>query len=260
MEAVISADGTRIGFWRQGSGPPLLLIHGGLCDHFSWFYVVPELARRFTVYTFDRRGRGASGDTRPYSAEREREDVAAVLRAIGEPAHLAGHSAGGILALQVAQREPNLRSLILYEPGFVIDNARERPGPAAIAQIQSLLAEGNRESALRIAMRESVGASDRDIAAWSAGPGWARLLSVADAIPNDWALWHEPFEAESVRGVGVPTLMLMGSESPGWLRKGTETILAALPHALLVVLPGQGHSAMITAPQLFAQAVIDFAA
>lgn len=260
METVISTDGTPIAFWREGSGPPLVLVHGGLCDHFAWFFVAPLLARKFTVYTFDRRGRGGSGDTQPYAAEREHEDIAALLKAIGEPAHLLGHSAGGIVALQAAERRHDLRSLILYEPGFIVDGARELPGPEILVQMQSALAAGNREAALRIAMREAVGATDADFAALAEGPGWTRLLAVAGAIPNDWALWQQTFSAEKVRGLRTPTLMLMGSSSPAWLRKGTEVICAALPNARLVVLPGQGHSAMITAPQAFVQAVIDFAA
>src|SRR5580698_2862875 len=138
METVTSADGTRIAFWRAGSGP-LLLVHGGICDHFAWYFVTPQLAQRFTVYAFDRRGRGASGDTPPYAAAREVEDIAALLQAIGEPAHLLGHSAGGILALQAAERAHDLLSLILYEPAFVIDGARERPGPETLEKIRSLL-------------------------------------------------------------------------------------------------------------------------
>jgi pimeloyl-ACP methyl ester carboxylesterase len=259
METVISADGTRIAFWREGSGPPLLLVHGGLCDHFAWFFVVPLLARKFTVYTFDRRGRGASGDTAPYAAAREREDIAALLRRIGEPAHLLGHSAGGILALEAAESQRDLRSLILYEPGFVIDGAREFPGPEILAEMQSLLNAGDRDRALRIAMKEAVGASDAEIAVLAAGPGWARLLAVASAIPNDWNLWQERFAPEKAADMRTRTLMLMGSESPSWLRKGTEAIRAALPNAQLVVLPGEGHSAMISAPPLFAQALIEFA-
>ena len=258
METLISADGTPIAFWREGSGPPLVLVHGGLCDHFAWFFVVPLLARKFTVYAFDRRGRGASGDTQPYAVEREREDLAALLQAAGEPAHLLGHSAGGILALQAAERERDLRSLILYEPGFVIDGARELPRPEILAEMQAALAAGKREEALRMAMREAVGATDAEIAALAGGPGWARLVAVAGAIPNDWALWQEQFAAEKVRDLQTPTLMLMGSESPLWLRKGTEAILRALPHAQFVVFQGQGHSAMIAAPQVFAQAVIDW--
>jgi pimeloyl-ACP methyl ester carboxylesterase len=259
METVTSADGTRIAFWREGSGPPLLLVHGGLCDHFAWYFVVPILAQKFTVYTFDRRGRGGSGDTPPYRAAREREDIAALLRTIGEPAHLLGHSAGGILALQAAESQRDLRSLILYEPGFVIDGARELPSAEILAEMQSLLSAGDRDAALRIAMKEAVGASDAEVEALATGPGWTRLLAVASAIPNDWMLWQESFAPEKAADMRTRTLMLMGSESPGWLRKGTEAICAALPNAQLVVLPGEGHSAMISAPRAFAEAVIEFA-
>jgi pimeloyl-ACP methyl ester carboxylesterase len=259
METVASADGTRIAFWRAGSGPPLLLVHGGICDHFAWYFVAPLLARQFTVYTFDRRGRGDSGDTPPYAAQREVEDIAALLQAIGEPAHLLGHSAGGILAVQAAERAHDLLSLILYEPAFVIDGARERPGREILEKMRSLLAAGNRDETVRIAMRESVGASEAEIAALAAGPGWDRLLAVADAIPNDWMLWEERFNSKSASTIRMRTLMLTGSESPSWLRQGTAAILFALPDARMVVLPGQAHSAMITAPDLFAQAVIEFA-
>jgi pimeloyl-ACP methyl ester carboxylesterase len=259
METVTSADGTRLAYWREGSGPPLLLVHGGVCDHFAWYFVAPLLAARFTVYTYDRRGRGASGDTPPYAAKREREDIAAMLRAIGEPAHLLGHSAGGILALQAAERRADLLSLILYEPAFVVEGARERPGPEILQEMRRLLAAGDRAEVLRISMRESVGMSQAEIAALQAGPGWTRLLAVADAIPNDWMLWEERFDAKSASAVRTRTLMLMGSESQPWLRRGTEAVLAALPDARMVMLPGQAHSAMITAPELFARAVIDFA-
>src|SRR5579862_3642859 len=116
MHVVRSKDGTPLACWRQGSGPALLLVHGGLCDHLAWHFVAPLLAPHFTVWTLDRRGRGKSGDTQPWSVQREVEDVLALLSIIGEPAHLLGHSAGAILVLRAACRAERLRSLILYEP------------------------------------------------------------------------------------------------------------------------------------------------
>jgi pimeloyl-ACP methyl ester carboxylesterase len=235
------------------------MVHGGICDHFAWYFVVPMLARKFTVYTFDRRGRGASGDTPPYTAEREREDIAAILGAIGEPVHLLGHSAGGILALEIAERTRDLLSLILYEPGYIVDGAREYPAPEVLKRMQSLLSQGDRDQALRIAMKESAGVSEADIAALASGPAWTRLLAVASGIPNDWMLWQEQFSPEAAREIRTPALMLMGTESPAWLRQGTQAVHAALPNAQLKLLHGQGHSAMITGPPAFAQAVIEFA-
>jgi pimeloyl-ACP methyl ester carboxylesterase len=154
-----SADGTRIAFWRDGQGPPLLLVHGGACDHLAWYFVVPVLAQAFTVYTYDRRGHGESGNVLPYAVEREVEDVEAMLVAIGEPAHLLGHSAGGILALEAAERVDNLLSLILYEPAYVVPGARERPNPEVLGQMNALLSTGNRAEVVRIAIRETLGLS-----------------------------------------------------------------------------------------------------
>jgi pimeloyl-ACP methyl ester carboxylesterase len=258
METVTSTDGTRIAFWRGGAGPPLLLVHGGVCDHLAWYFVVPFLARKFTVYTYDRRGRGESGDTPPYAVEREVEDIAAMLNVIGEPAHLLGHSAGGILALLAAERSDDLLSLTLYEPAFVVDGARERPGPEVLKRMQSLLLAGDRDEVIRIAIRETLELPEEDIAAMGQGPGWEHLRAVAHTVPYDWELWGQHLNAERVSAVRTRTLLLMGSESPPWLQAGTNAVLAALPCASLEVLKGQEHHATMTAPEMFAQAVIRF--
>lgn len=116
MQTVISKDGTRIAFWRSGSGPPLLLVHGATADHTTtWRFVLPELEQHFAVYAMDRRARGSSGDTLPYDLQREAEDVVAVVESIGEPVNLLGHSYGGLCAIEAALLTENLRRLILYE-------------------------------------------------------------------------------------------------------------------------------------------------
>lgn len=258
METVTSADGSKIAYWRDGAGPPLLLVHGGICDHLAWYFVVPLLAQNFTVYSFDRRGRGGSVNSLPYSVEREVDDIFAILRAIGEPAHLVGHSAGGILALKAATREANLLSLTLYEPAYVIEGARKRPAPEVLNTIRCLLDAGDYDEVIRIAMRESVGMSEREIALMEAGPGWEHLCGVAEAVPHDWMLWGERLEAENVRAVRAPVLVLTGSESPAWLIQGSEAVMALFPKAQRTELVGQGHSAMITGPDIFAKAITDF--
>ena len=257
---VKSADGTKIAFWREGAGPPMLLVHGGICDHLAWYFVIPLLAQHFTVYAFDRRGRGGSGNSLPYAVEREVEDILALLHTIGEPAHLVGHSAGGILALKAATRAATLLSLTLYEPAYVIDGARMRPAPEMLETIGMLIDAGDHDEVIRIAMRESVGMSEAEIAEMEAGPGWEHLCGVAEAVPHDWMLWDERLEAENVRDVRAPVLVLTGSESPAWLRVSAEAVLAAFPNARRAELRGHGHSAMISGPELFAKTIIDFAA
>jgi pimeloyl-ACP methyl ester carboxylesterase/AcrR family transcriptional regulator len=259
MDTTVSADSTRIAFWKRGSGPPLLLMHGGLCDHLAWYFVTPMLARKFTVYAMDRRGRGSSGSESPHSAEREVEDILAMLARIGEPAHLLGHSAGGILALAAAEQRSDLLSLMLYEPAFVLEGTRERPGPEVLERIRALLAKGDLDEVIHIAMKETVATPEAEIEAMRAGPGWEQLRSVAPAILNDWALWEERLKLERLASLKMPVLLITGAESPAWLRATSQAILAALPHARAVELPDQGHAAMVTAPELFAQEVESFA-
>jgi pimeloyl-ACP methyl ester carboxylesterase len=196
LDTVTSAGGTRVAYWRVGPGPPLLLVDGGACDPMGWCYVVPQLARRFTVYSFAQRGRGKSGDAAPYAGERELEDLAAMLRAIGQPVHLLGHSASGILTLLGAECGYHLLSLMLYEPAFVAEGAGKWPRTEMLAKMQSLLALGDRREVVRMAIRETLELPESEIIAMAAGPGWEPLLSVPHTVPYDWMVWHQPLVEE----------------------------------------------------------------
>ena len=261
---VVSNDGTPLACWREGQGEPLLLVHGGLCDHLAWYFAAPLLAQHFTVWTYDRRGHGQSGERLPHSVAREFEDVLAVLGAIGEEAHLLGHSAGAVLALGAAERAagsgPGLRSLIVYDPPFIVGGERERPSPSILREIERLLAAGDRDQALRIAIHETVDLSDAEIDAMQDSSGWEHLRAAASAIPGDWKIWDERFDPKHLARIAARSLVLMGSTSPAWMRASAKAVAAALPHAQLVTIEGQAHSAMITAPELFAGEVIRFAA
>lgn len=258
MSGIASADGTSLALWREGSGHPLVLVHGGLCDHLAWHFVIPLFARQYTVWTFDRRGHGRSADTPPHSVEREVEDIHAVVHAIGEPVHLLGHSAGAILCLRAALHSTLLRSLILYEPPFIVDNARPHPGPAILAEMQRLLAAGDPDRALRIAMRETVALSDPEIDRLQQQPGWEHLRAAATAIPNDWKIWEETLIPADFAALRTPALLLRGALSPAWIRAASQAVRNALPNAALEEIDGQGHSAMITAPEIFAGKVMQF--
>jgi len=107
VERVTSRDGTPIAYWRSGTGPPIVLVHGTTSAHWSWRFVAPLLANDFAVCALDRRGRGESGDTEDYALEREFEDVAAVVASLGEPAGLFGHSYGATVALGATGVGPN---------------------------------------------------------------------------------------------------------------------------------------------------------
>jgi pimeloyl-ACP methyl ester carboxylesterase len=259
MQTVTSRDATPIACWRNGHGAPLLLVHGGLCDHHAWFFVVPLLAEHFTVWTFDRRGRGESGEAQPHSPLREAEDIAAILETIREPAHLLGHSAGAIAALHAALQSRTLRSLIVYEPPWIALGARARPAPEVLREMERLLAAGDPDAALAIAMRETVDMRDEEIDLLRQSPGWEHLRAAACAIPCDWALWDDQPSPEALAAIATPTLLLKGSKSPAWLQAATRELAAVLPHSRMVTMEGEGHSAMLTSPARFAAEVVRFA-
>ena len=118
MEIIRSKDGTPIAYWHSGRGDPLLLVHGTVGEHLTWTPVLTALERHFSVYPVDRRGRGHSGDADAYSLDRECEDIAAVIAAIGSAVNLLGHPFGGPCALEATRLTPNVRRLILYEPAM----------------------------------------------------------------------------------------------------------------------------------------------
>jgi len=122
----LSKDGTPIAFERIGNGPPVILVDGALCYRGMGEsgQLAAFLAPYFTVFTYDRRGRGGSGDTSPYAVEREIEDIAALLSEAGGAAFLWGMSSGAVLALEATNRLRGIKKLALYEAPFIVDNSR----------------------------------------------------------------------------------------------------------------------------------------
>lgn len=259
MEFVTAPDGMRIAYQRTGDGPPLVLIHGTADNHTLWSALLPTLAERFTVYALDRRGRGASGtyDAATYSIEDEFADVAAVVDSIGEPAYLLGHSYGGLCALEGALRTDNLRKLVLYEPPILIG---EPFIPAeAVTGLEELLAAGDWEAVLLTFARDFAQVPEEEITAMRAMPEWQAGVEAAPTIVAEVrAVKDYRFDPARFSTLTTPTLLLTGSESPPYLKTATEAVAAALPQDQLTTLPGQGHLAMYTAPDLFLEKVIGF--
>jgi pimeloyl-ACP methyl ester carboxylesterase len=265
MESVMSADGTRIAYQRCGDGPPLVLVHGTLDDHQRWAQLLPALGERFTVFVFDRRGRGGSmaADGAPYAIEREFEDVAAVVDATGEPAHLLGHSYGALCALEAALLTENLRKLVLYEPPILAwaGGPSSPPGEmrTAKAKIETLLAAGDQEGAVLVFAREIVQLPEEVIAMFRAMPEWQGVLAMAPTIADEVnGVGGYVFDPARFQDLTTPALLLMGGESPPFLQAATEAVAGALPHCRLAVLPGQGHLAMDLAPELFLREITQF--
>jgi pimeloyl-ACP methyl ester carboxylesterase len=258
MHTVTSTDGTRIAYERSGSGSPLVLVHGTTADHTRWRDLLPELERRFTVYAMDRRGRGGSGDAADYAIEREFEDVAAVVDAVGEPAFLFGHSYGATCALGAALATRNVARLALYEPD--VPGAEPLCPEALVQRIAALVAQGANEEALEVFFREVVLMPEDELELFRAQPFWKARTALAPTIPRELTFDRAyRFDSARLAALSVPTLLLLGGESPAVSRQMTAALDAALPRSRVSVLAGQGHVAMATAPELLLRELFAFA-
>ncbi|WP_226023669.1 alpha/beta fold hydrolase [Halomicrobium salinisoli] len=260
METVTSADGTEIAFEQTGSGPPLVLVHGGVCDHRFWELsdVSATFADHCTVYAMDCRGVGESGDATEYALEREFEDVAAVVDSIDEPVTLLGHSSGALLSLEAALRTDNLRKLVLYEPPIAVDD-HELYSDAVLAEMERLLDEGENEQVLVLFLQEIAQSTPEEIEAQRSAPDWQDLVDAAHVWPRSLAAIGEyEFDAARFADMSTSTLLLSGSESPPFLRDATASVNGVLPNSRIVTFDGHAHEAMLTAPDRFTREVLAF--
>ena len=259
MEKIISSDGIWIAYHRRGTGTPLILIPGsGAANPVAWTDVISALEEHFTVYAVDRRGHGESGDSSVYAIEREFEDIAAIVDSTGEPSNLLGHSFGALCALEASLLTRNIRKLILYEPAIPLpDLAIYSEG--VIDRLQALLDTGDKPSVLIEYYRNVAMLSDEDIEPLKSSPAWPARVATAHTLPRE-ARAEEAyrFEPDRFKDHAVPTLFLLGSDSPAFLKSSTETIQSAMPNSRIAMLPGQQHIAMYTAPELFLQNVLSF--
>jgi len=258
MSQVRSKDGTVIAYERSGSGPALILVDGALCSRAFGPspQLAPLLAQHFTVYAYDRRGRGQSGDTHPYSPAREVEDIAALVEVAGGSAFLLGLSSGGALALEAAASGLRINRVAAYEPPYV-DDSGQRGGAAHEAQLQRLVAEGNRGGAVKYFMKDMVGAPAPMVVMMRLMPWiWRKLEAVAHTLPYDAAVMTG-FRVPRARlaSIAVPALVMNGTKSDSRLREAAQTIVKAVPTARHRELAGQTHNVK---PGVLTPAVVDF--
>ena len=193
METVTSKDGTTLGFDRLGEGPPVVLVCGGSVDRMADAAIAQELSSDFTVLNYDRRGRGASGDTPPYAIEREVEDIEAVIGAAGGSAFLWGSSSGAVLALIATASGAPVTKLALWEPPFILDE-NARPPADQVEQYERMIAEGRRGDAADYFMSKVVGMPPEFVAdahnqPWRAGQeAIAHTLAYDARIMGDYSI------------------------------------------------------------------------
>jgi len=247
MPTVQSKDGTAIAYDRTGSGPALILVDVALCfRRFGPSHdLAPMLASRFTIYSYDRRGRGESGDTQPYAVDREVEDIEALIGAAGGHAMLYGVSSGAALALEAASRLRGVDKLMLYEAPFIVDDSRGPLTSDYWGRISDAVKANHRGKALALFMR-AVGVPGPAIFVMRLTPIWKKLKPVAHTLPYDGALVSEnqrgrPLTARRWQSATMPTLVADGGKSPAWMRNATKALADALPNATYRTLPGQTH-------------------
>ncbi|MFW6092048.1 MAG: alpha/beta fold hydrolase [Actinomycetota bacterium] len=256
MEKIQSDDGTTIAFDQLGAGPPLILVAGALCDRAADAAIADALANSFTVLNYDRRGRGDSGDTPPYSVAREVEDIEALLRAAGGRASVLGLSSGAALAALAAADGLPVGTLVLFEPPFSTDLHAARRSAEYADRLGDLLASGRRDDALALFMRQ-VGMPDEALAGMRRSPFWKAGVAMAHTLAYDAAIMGDgTIPAGRLGAIDVPTLVLAGSESPEPLRAAAAQAAAAIPGARCDELGGQDHN---VAGDAIAPVVAEFA-
>jgi pimeloyl-ACP methyl ester carboxylesterase len=252
MPLVTSADGTTTAYERTGSGPALILVDGAMCYRAAGPMrpLAALLQDDFTVYTYDRRGRGESWDTLPYAAEREVEDLRALIEQAGGEAYVYAISSGGALALAAA---PSIAKLALYEPPFMAEAGDGTRGKEYTERLRELLDAGRRGDAVALFMTY-VGIPAQVVTGIRAQPGWATLEAIAPTLAYDDELLGDGSVPREL-SVAVPMLVLTGGASPQNLRTAAKATAEAFPTAESRTLDGQTHD---VAPDALAPVLLEF--
>lgn len=251
MQTVTSADGTRIAYEEVGSGPCLILLHGGSETRHAWNALRPHLADDFTLVIPDRRGRGDSGDADEYDLEREVSDLAALVDTLDGDVSVFGHSFGGLVALAAAE-EIELEQLVLYEPSILIG---EHVTDADLTdRMRDLVQTGDREGAMKLFYREGAGIPDPEqLPVW---PHEVNFDLIDTVIRENAAV--EAYDLPADIALEIPTLLLTGEHGPPHLRDTVRTLDDRLPNSRLVELPDVGHVGTLSAPEQVATEVQTF--
>jgi pimeloyl-ACP methyl ester carboxylesterase len=249
MTKVRSSDGTEIAFDQVGDGPPLILV-GGATDYRAINPTAQELvallAPQFGVITYDRRGRGESGDTPPYAVEREVEDIAALIAEAGGSAFLVGFSSGAVLALDAAASGLDIPRLAVYEP-FVVDGSRPPLPDDYVEQLDRLVSEGRRDDAAEYFLTKAAGVPAEFVAPMRDDPSWSVIEGVAHTIAYDGRIMGDtmsgkPLPARRWASVTMPTLVIDGGASDAFMHSAADALAELLPNAERRTLPGQTHA------------------
>ena len=248
MNTVHSKDGTTIAYDRSGEGPELILVSGAMATRADAAGTAERLAQHFTVFAYDRRGRGKSGDTVPYAIQREIEDLDALIAEAGGSAYVFGHSSGAILALDAARLLANTRltKLALYEPPLMTDTSHPRLPEDFVTHLNELTAAGQQGEAVAYFMTVAIGMPAEAVAQMRNSPMWPNLEAVAPTLAYDGAISMDtaigsPLPLKKWASIQVPTLVMSGGKSFSFMPEATRTLTEVLPNAQYRHFPDQDH-------------------
>ncbi|MCI0708804.1 MAG: alpha/beta hydrolase [Chloroflexi bacterium] len=251
MSKVTSKDGTIIAFDRVGSGPAVIMVNGAIAYR-AFDATLPQVAemlgKHFTVYNYDRRGRGESGDTLPFVKEREIEDVQALVEEAGGEAMVLGFSSGSAVTLDAAAVTPGIVKAAVYEPPFIVDDSRQPVPPDYAEHLMKLGTEGKHDEAVEYFLTYAVGIPDEYIAGMKQDQAtWSGMIGVAPTIAYDAAfvgsvMQGKPLPTDRWSNVTVPVLVADGGASDTWFHNAADALAKVLPNASRQTLDGQTHS------------------
>lgn len=281
MKYVTSKDGTRIAFDQSGQGPAIILVVGAFNDRSTGAPLGNLLEEHFTVFNYDRRGRGDSGDTAPYAVEREIEDLDALIDEAGGSAYVFGYSSGAILALKAAAKGLAITQLALYEPPLIVDESatqtgtdsstaplsnvggqavaihnHPRPSEYLVTQLAALVEAGHRGEAVELFQTKVVGIPAEVVAQFRNAPFWPSLEKIAHTLVYELTIIGDmSLPATLVNAISTPTLVMAGGESPAFLQDAAKWLSNNLPNGQHRILAGQTHDIV---PDVVASAMEGF--
>ena len=266
MPTVTSKDGTTIAFDKVGSGPAVILINGAIAYRRAFQDRTLEqlaelLSGHFTVYNYDRRGRGESGDTLPFSKQREIEDVQALIEDAGGKAMVIGFSSGGAVTLETTAATPGITKAVVYEVPFIVDDGRQPVPDDYAEQLMKLGSAGKRDEAVEYFAKYALGIPDEYIGGMKQDQAtWSGMTGVAHTIAYDAAfvgafMRGKPLPADHWTKVTVPVLVVDGGASDAWMHHTADALAEVLPNASRQTLAGQTHS---VDPKVLAPVIMEF--
>jgi pimeloyl-ACP methyl ester carboxylesterase len=244
---VRSSDGTPIAIEATGNDHPVVLIGGAFNDRSTTAGLTQVLAPYYRAVTYDRRGRGDSGDeSLDYSVDREMEDLEAVIDHVGGTASLFGHSSGAVLALEAAIRHLPVDKVAAYEPPFVPEGSRPRPAPDVAERLARFVGADDRDGATALYQTEVIGLPSEMVEGMRQSGMWSFFTGLAHSLPYDYALFEPgcPVPEDRLGHIAVPTLVIAGSNTFPWLATAAQDVSGAIPGANYLSLQGQDHGVL----------------